>query len=108
MCDSVIELPERTLVCMNTPDTFQPTQNLKFKPDTYLSEFKVVTHIPQLTPQEQPTVALITLLYCEKLAVDAMMEFKTTYIRIKKKEGKQRVRLSVCLSVGLSVCRLSV
>ena len=51
------------------------------------AEFKVVTHIPQLTAAEQPTVAVVTLLYCEKLAVDAMMTFKTTYIRIKKKEG---------------------
>ena len=50
-------------------------------------EFKMVTHIPQLAEKEQPTVAIITLLYCEKLAVDAMMEFKTTYIRVKKTEG---------------------
>ena len=43
--------------------------------------------MPILPEREQPTVAVITLLYCEKQAVDAMMESKTTYVRYKT-EGK--------------------
>jgi hypothetical protein len=39
--------------------------------------------MPILPEQDQPTVAVITLLYCEKLAVDAMMDSKTTYVRYK-------------------------
>ncbi|ELU18921.1 hypothetical protein CAPTEDRAFT_210402 [Capitella teleta] len=53
-------------------------------------EFKVVAHIPRLAPAKQPTVAIITLLYSEKLAVDAMMESKTTFIRYKT-EGEGQV-----------------
>ena len=55
-----------------------------------LSEFKLVAHIPHLPAKEQPTIAIVTLLFCEKVAVDAMMDSKTTYIRIKKGEGKRR------------------
>jgi len=31
----------------------------------------------------QPTIAIITANYCEKMAVDAMMENKTTYVKYK-------------------------
>ena len=44
----------------------------------------MVTHVPDLSRSDQPTVAIIALLYCEKLAVDAMIDNKTTYIRCKK------------------------
>jgi nucleoside phosphorylase len=64
-------------------------------------EFRMVGHLPVLPPKEQPTIAIITSLYCEKLAVDAVMDYKTTYIRCKKggegqvytigKIGKHRV-----------------
>ena len=47
--------------------------------------------MPILPEREQPTVAVITLLYCEKQAVDAMMESKTTYVRYKT-EGKLYTR----------------
>ena len=46
-----------------------------------------MAHIPHLPSKDQPTIAIVTLLFCEKVAVDAMMDFKTTYIRIKKGEG---------------------
>ena len=52
-------------------------------------EFKLVTHVPHLDAKQQPTIAIVTLLYAEKMAVDAAMEFKTTFIRIKKNEGCQ-------------------
>ena len=39
--------------------------------------------MPVLPDSEQPAIAIITLLYCEKLAVDAMMDPKTTYVRYK-------------------------
>ena len=47
-------------------------------------EFRMVAHVPVLSRSDQPTVAIVTLLYCEKLAVDAMIDHKTTYIRCKK------------------------
>ena len=39
--------------------------------------------MPQLTGREQPTVAIITSLYCEKLAVDAMINDRTTFVKYK-------------------------
>ena len=36
-----------------------------------------------VTSHQQPTIAVITANYCEKLAVDAMMENKTTYVKFK-------------------------
>ena len=40
-------------------------------------------NIPVLSGNEQPTVAIVTLLYCEKLAVDVMIDNKTTYVKYK-------------------------
>jgi hypothetical protein len=53
-------------------------------------EVKVVQQVPILSGKEQPTIAIITLLYCEKLAVDAMMDDKTTYVKYKT-EGEGQV-----------------
>lgn len=39
--------------------------------------------IPQLTGREQPTIAIVTSLYCEKLAVDSMIDDKTTFVKYK-------------------------
>ena len=47
----------------------------------------MVKEIPQLTGKEQPTIAIITSLYCEKLAVDAMIDEKVTFVKYKT-EGK--------------------
>jgi hypothetical protein len=52
------------------------------------SDYRMVAHVPVLKPGDQPTVAIVTSLYCEKLAVDSMIDYKTTYIRCKK--GGQR------------------
>ena len=58
-----------------------------------MSEIERITHMPMLSREEQPGVAVITLLYAEKLAVDAMMDGKTTYIKYKT-EGTWIERLS--------------
>lgn len=52
-----------------------------------LSEVKMVTQMPAQTHGSKPTVAIITSKYYEKLAVDAMMEDKTTFVKYKT-EGK--------------------
>ncbi|XP_055327513.1 uncharacterized protein LOC129580836 isoform X2 [Paramacrobiotus metropolitanus] len=43
--------------------------------------FTITKHMPSLQPWEQPTIAVITALFCEKLAVDAMMDNKETFVR---------------------------
>ena len=41
----------------------------------------VIQQMPMLARSERPTIAVITSNYYEKLAVDAMMENKTTYVK---------------------------
>ncbi|CAG2212348.1 unnamed protein product [Mytilus edulis] len=53
-------------------------------------EVQIVKNIPRLTSQEQPTIAVITSLYCEKLAVDALIDNKTTFVKYKT-EGESQV-----------------
>ena len=43
--------------------------------------------MPTIAANQQPTIAIITALYCEKLAIDAMMENKKTYVKYKT-EGR--------------------
>ena len=50
-------------------------------------EVKIVKQMPVQTPGKKPTVAIITSKYYEKLAVDAMMEDKTTFVKYKT-EGR--------------------
>lgn len=45
----------------------------------------MVANAPSLAPEDQPTIAIITSLYCEKLAVDAMMDVKKTYVKYRNK-----------------------
>lgn len=54
------------------------------------TEIKVVRQMPTVTNSKQPTIAIITAQYCEKLAVDAMIENKDTYMRYKT-EGDSNV-----------------
>ena len=42
---------------------------------------------PSVAKDDQPTVAIITVNYYEKLAIDAMMSNKVTFVR-HKPEGK--------------------
>lgn len=41
----------------------------------------VVKQMPTMASSKQPTIAIITAQYCEKLAVDAMIENKETFVR---------------------------
>ncbi|CAH1155133.1 unnamed protein product, partial [Phaedon cochleariae] len=41
----------------------------------------VVKQMPTMARSKQPTIAIITAQYCEKLAVDAMIENKETFVR---------------------------
>ncbi|XP_045494384.1 uncharacterized protein LOC123693364 isoform X2 [Colias croceus] len=42
---------------------------------------QVVKQMPTLSSARQPTIAVVTALYCEKQAVDAMMDNQETYVR---------------------------
>ena len=48
--------------------------------ETYV---KRVRQMPEVVRSQQPTIAIITAQFCEKLAVDAMIENKDTYVRYK-------------------------
>ena len=51
-------------------------------------EVKIVTSMPRLTGYDQPTIAVITSLYCDKLAVDALIDDKTTFVKYKTEGNK--------------------
>ena len=59
----------------------------------------MVTQMPAQTHGSKPTVAIITSKYYEKLAVDAMMEDKTTFVKYKT-EGKYCECCHVMLGSG--------
>ncbi|KAL0882384.1 hypothetical protein ABMA27_000874 [Loxostege sticticalis] len=42
---------------------------------------QVVKQMPTLSSSRQPSIAVVTALYCEKQAVDAMMDNQETYVR---------------------------
>lgn len=44
---------------------------------------KRVRQMPPVTRQQQPTIAIITAQFCEKVAVDAMIDDKNTFVRYK-------------------------
>ncbi|XP_013391754.1 uncharacterized protein LOC106159868 [Lingula anatina] len=44
---------------------------------------KFVKQFPTLPKEEQPTIGVVTALYCEKLAVDAMLGQKISYVKYK-------------------------
>lgn len=54
------------------------------------TEVKMVKQMPTVISSQQPTIAIITAQYCEKLAVDVMIENKDTYVRYKT-EGESNV-----------------
>ncbi|XP_074652228.1 uncharacterized protein LOC141906767 isoform X2 [Tubulanus polymorphus] len=54
------------------------------------TEVKMVKQMPVITGGSKPTVAIITAAYAEKLAVDAMMTHKTTFVKYKT-EGESNV-----------------
>lgn len=46
-----------------------------------IMSFKIVEQIPIIQYNRQPTVAIITAEYCEKVAVDTLIENKETFVR---------------------------
>lgn len=58
-----------------------------------VTEVKIVKQMPAQAPGKKPTIAVITSRYYEKLAIDAMMEDKTTFVKYKT-EG-----INVCSKV---------
>ncbi|XP_074596779.1 uncharacterized protein LOC141851880 isoform X2 [Brevipalpus obovatus] len=54
------------------------------------AQVKMVKQMPNVQKSQQPTIAIITAQYCEKLAVDAMITHKDTYVRYKT-EGESNV-----------------
>ena len=52
--------------------------------------------MPAQAAGKKPTIAIITSRYYEKLAVDAMMEDKTTFVKYKT-EGMNSVRMQLCV-----------
>jgi len=57
----------------------------------------MVAHVPVLSRSDQPRFAIVSLLYCEKLAVDAMIDYKTTYIRCKKGGRTETEYFTLCI-----------
>ena len=49
----------------------------------FSSEVKIVKQMPVQHGRDKPTVAIITFKYYEKMAVDAMMTNKTTFVKYK-------------------------
>ncbi|XP_011881467.1 PREDICTED: uncharacterized protein LOC105569537 isoform X4 [Vollenhovia emeryi] len=45
------------------------------------TQVQVVKQMPTMASAKQPTIAIITAQYCEKLAVDSLMENKETFVR---------------------------
>ncbi|XP_015183570.1 PREDICTED: uncharacterized protein LOC107070155 isoform X2 [Polistes dominula] len=45
------------------------------------TQVQVVKQMPTMASSKQPTIAIITAQYCEKLAVDSMIENKKTFVR---------------------------
>ncbi|XP_019867594.2 uncharacterized protein LOC109596484 isoform X2 [Aethina tumida] len=68
------ELQSRNLVKAMDHGAFTRQQSL----DTQVT---IVKQMPTMVSSKQPTIAIITAQYCEKLAVDAMIENKETFVR---------------------------
>lgn len=47
--------------------------------------------MPKVIRSQQPTVAIITAQFCEKLAVDSMIDNKDTYVRYKGEGDSNQV-----------------
>ncbi|KAF5404361.1 hypothetical protein PHET_02168 [Paragonimus heterotremus] len=56
-----------------------------------VKEVRGTNNMQQVSVCEKPTIAIITNLLCEKLAVDAMIEQKTTFVRYRTEGGESHV-----------------
>lgn len=66
-------------------------------------EVTIVRQMPTVASNKQPTIAIITAQYCEKLAVDAMIENKETYVRFTT-VGESNVYTLGCVGAHRVVC----
>lgn len=48
---------------------------------TVATKVQVVRNMPAMVQSKQPTIAIITAQYCEKLAVDSMLDNRETFVR---------------------------
>ncbi|XP_076341868.1 uncharacterized protein LOC143242390 isoform X1 [Tachypleus tridentatus] len=80
---SIEQLLSRSLIrCLGDKNYTRITQNDK--------DVKMVRQMPKVVSFQQPTIAIITSKYCEKVAVDSMIENKEVYFRYKT-EGESHV-----------------
>ncbi|GFU03739.1 uncharacterized protein NPIL_546322 [Nephila pilipes] len=81
--EHLIALQARGLVkCLSNGNYMRTTKN-----DT---DVKMVKQMPMVAQSKQPVIAIITAQYCEKLAVDAMIDNKETFVKFKT-EGESNV-----------------
>ena len=79
----LVSLLEKNVVKEMTPGSYtRVTEND--------NAIKIVKQMPKILIQLEPTIAIITAMYVEKVAVDAMIENKDTYVRYKM-EGESNV-----------------
>lgn len=64
------------------------------------TQVTVVKQMPTMVSSKQPTIAIITAQYCEKLAVDAMIENKETFVRYTT-VGKFILMLKITKALGI-------
>lgn len=69
-------------------------------------EIKVVKQMPTIASNKQPTIAIITAQYCEKIAVDSMLENKETFVRYTTVGELLKIELNEIYSLIniLSIC----
>lgn len=70
----IVSLQERSLIKLMGYNSFTRIHHDD-------KEIKVVKQMPTIASNKQPTIAIITAQYCEKVAVDAMLENKETFVR---------------------------
>ncbi|KER22108.1 hypothetical protein T265_09726 [Opisthorchis viverrini] len=89
LCYKTTALPrqstEQFLICFSLSSRLHPHLKSEVK------EVKEADHMKRVSTSEKPTIAIITNLLCEKLAVDAMIEQKTTFVRYKTEGGESNV-----------------
>ncbi|XP_026482543.1 LOW QUALITY PROTEIN: uncharacterized protein LOC113389747 [Ctenocephalides felis] len=74
VADCLRQLQEQGLVKAMELDSYTRVQHQ----DT---QIQVVKQMPTIASNQQPTIAVVTANYCEKLAVDAMLDNKETFVR---------------------------
>lgn len=92
------ELQERGLVRAMENGAFARAQQ-----EAIGHEVTIVRQMPTVASNKQPTIAIITAQYCEKLAVDAMIENKETYVRFTT-VGESNVYTLGCIGAHRVVC----